>query len=202
MQRGPWGDPGCGSKASGATQPGGVLRFIPVGLYPPLWPLPPTPLCSRDDIPPYPPCSPSLSTRPPLPTPPAVVHPVLPQLREAGDFSAASTRLYEHKWKEAYGHDFPLVGGWVGGGAGHLPTCENALVLLHCCHCWHQQWCNLPATTSRWWVSAAACRAAQNSGSGQPLLFPLLRLSELAALVPTVPTASGRCRRPFHLLQG
>jgi menaquinone-9 beta-reductase len=29
-------------------------------------------------------------------------------LRATGDFSQASTRLYETRWKRAFGHDFPL----------------------------------------------------------------------------------------------
>lgn len=35
---------------------------------------------------------------------------VLLQCREAGDFSKRSTRLYERRWMELFGHDFKLVG--------------------------------------------------------------------------------------------
>ena len=31
------------------------------------------------------------------------------QLRQAGDFSKANTRLYERRWMQLYGHDFKLV---------------------------------------------------------------------------------------------
>ena len=34
---------------------------------------------------------------------------VLLQCREAGDFSKRSTRLYERRWMELFGHDFKLV---------------------------------------------------------------------------------------------
>ena len=32
-------------------------------------------------------------------------------LLQAGDFSKRSTRLYEQRWMELFGHDFKLVGG-------------------------------------------------------------------------------------------
>ena len=35
---------------------------------------------------------------------------VLLACREAGDYSRRSTRLYERRWMELFGHDFKLVG--------------------------------------------------------------------------------------------
>ncbi len=32
------------------------------------------------------------------------------QLRQAGDFSKANTRLFERRWMQLFGHDFKLVG--------------------------------------------------------------------------------------------
>jgi hypothetical protein len=43
---------------------------------------------------------------------------VLLACREAGDFSRRSTRLYERRWMEVFGHDFKLVRG--GGSLGRL----------------------------------------------------------------------------------
>jgi hypothetical protein len=48
---------------------------------------------------------------------------VLLECRDAGDFSARSTRLYQRRWMELFGHDFKLVSA--------APWGAPSLALLH-----------------------------------------------------------------------
>ena len=49
---------------------------------------------------------------------------VLLQCRQAGDYSKRSTRCYEHRWMQLFGHDFKLVR--IHGDASVTHTCYAA----------------------------------------------------------------------------
>ena len=77
---------------------------------------------------------------------------VLLACRAAGDYSRRSTRLYERRWMEMFGHDFKLVSrgccltgrpwlsGWVRGVQGGWQAGRPAGTAAGCCCCrykWH-----------------------------------------------------------------